>query len=127
MEQLFVKDDKKKIQEVLTEAVAKIGENIQIRRFARFVLGEGLEKKQENLAEEVAKMTGGEVAAPPPRLHRSPGPAARGRGFFFGPATPAKRPHAKKKGAGPEAGSPCVQLVSSTTARSSPRRASPSR
>ena len=55
LEQLFVKDDKKKIQDVLTEAVAKIGENIQIRRFARFVLGEGLEKKQENLAEEVAK------------------------------------------------------------------------
>jgi elongation factor Ts len=55
LEQLFVKDDKKKIQDVLTEAVAKIGENIQIRRFARFVLGEGLEKKQENLAQEVAK------------------------------------------------------------------------
>jgi elongation factor Ts len=55
MEQAFVKDDKKKIQDVVTEAVAKIGENIQVRRFARFVLGEGLEKKQENLAEEVAK------------------------------------------------------------------------
>ena len=58
MEQPFVKDDKKKIQDVLTEAVAKIGENIQIRRFARFVLGEGLEKKQDDLAAEVAKMTG---------------------------------------------------------------------
>ena len=58
LEQPFVKDDKKKIQEVLTEAVAKIGENIQVRRFARFVLGEGLEKKQENLAEEVAKVAG---------------------------------------------------------------------
>jgi elongation factor Ts len=55
LEQPFVKDDKKKIQDVVTEAVAKIGENIQVRRFARFVLGEGLEKKQENLAEEVAK------------------------------------------------------------------------
>jgi elongation factor Ts len=55
LEQPFVKDDKKKIQDVVTEAIAKIGENIQIRRFARFVLGEGLEKKQENLAEEVAK------------------------------------------------------------------------
>ncbi len=58
LEQLFVKDDKKKIQEVLTDAIAKIGENIQIRRFARFVLGEGLQKKQENLAEEVAKVAG---------------------------------------------------------------------
>ena len=58
MDQLFVKDDKKKMKDVLTDAVAKIGENLQVRRFARFVLGEGLEKKQENLAEEVAKAAG---------------------------------------------------------------------
>ncbi len=63
VDQLFVKDDKKKMQDVVKEAVAKIGENIQVRRFARFVLGEGLEKKKENLAEEVAK-TAGLVAAP---------------------------------------------------------------
>jgi elongation factor Ts len=55
MEQPFVKDDKKSIQEMVQEAVAKIGENIQIRRFARFVLGEGLEKRHDDLAEEVAK------------------------------------------------------------------------
>jgi elongation factor Ts len=55
LEQPFVKDDKKKIKDVINEAVAKIGENIQVRRFAHFVLGEGLEKRQENLAEEVAK------------------------------------------------------------------------
>ena len=59
LEQPFVKDDKLAVQDVLTQAVAKIGENMQVRRFARFVLGEGLEKKQENLAEEVAKVTGG--------------------------------------------------------------------
>ena len=58
MDQLFVKDDKKTMTQVLTDAVAKIGENIQVRRFARFVLGEGLEKKQDDLAAEVAKMTG---------------------------------------------------------------------
>ncbi len=58
LDQPFVKDDKKKVKDVVTEAVAKIGENIQIRRFSRFVLGEGLEKRQENLAEEVAKAAG---------------------------------------------------------------------
>ena len=58
LEQPFVKDDKKTVQETITEAVAKIGENIQVRRFARFVLGEGLEKMQENLAVEVAKAAG---------------------------------------------------------------------
>ena len=58
LDQPFVKDDKKKVKDVIGEAVARIGENIQVRRFARFVLGEGLEKKQENLAEEVAKTAG---------------------------------------------------------------------
>ncbi len=58
LEQPFVKDDKKSVQEMVTEAIAKIGENISVRRFARFVLGEGLEKRQENLAEEVAKAAG---------------------------------------------------------------------
>ncbi len=58
LDQPFVKEDKKKVSEIITDAVAKIGENIQVRRFARFVLGEGLEKKQENLAAEVAKAAG---------------------------------------------------------------------
>ena len=58
LEQAFVKDDKKKVGDIVTEAVAKIGENIQVRRFARFALGEGLEKKVENYAEEVAKAAG---------------------------------------------------------------------
>jgi len=58
LEQAFVKDDKKKVGDIVTEAVAKIGENIQVRRFTRYALGEGLEKKVENYAEEVAKAAG---------------------------------------------------------------------
>ncbi len=58
LEQKFVKDDSKTIQDVVTEAVAQIGENIQVRRFARFVLGEGLEKKESDLAAEVAATLG---------------------------------------------------------------------
>ncbi len=58
LEQPFVKDDKKKIQDVLNEAVARIGENLQVRRFVRYVLGEGLEKKKEDYAAEVAKAAG---------------------------------------------------------------------
>ncbi|OXM84699.1 translation elongation factor Ts [Paenibacillus rigui] len=53
MEQPFVKDPDKTISQLVNEKVATIGENITIRRFARFELGEGLEKKQENFAEEV--------------------------------------------------------------------------
>ncbi len=60
MNQIFVKDDKKKVSDVVTDAVAKLGENIQVRRFARFVLGEGLEKREDNFAEEVARQVAGQ-------------------------------------------------------------------
>lgn len=60
LEQVFVKDPdgKQTIRDLLTEKIAKIGENIQVRRFARFELGEGIEKKQSNLAAEVAEALG---------------------------------------------------------------------
>lgn len=59
LEQSFVKDPDKTVSQLLNEKVATIGENISIRRFVRFELGEGLEKKQENFAEEVmAQMKG---------------------------------------------------------------------
>lgn len=53
MEQPFVKDPDKTISDLITESIAKIGENISIRRFTRYQLGEGTEKKEENFAEEV--------------------------------------------------------------------------
>ncbi len=58
LEQPFVKDPDKTIQQILHEKVAKIGENIQIRRFARFKLGEGIERKSEDFAAEVAAQIG---------------------------------------------------------------------
>ena len=59
MEQSFVKENKKSIEQLQQELVAKLGENIQIRRFSRFELGEGLEKKQEDFAAEVAAQVKG--------------------------------------------------------------------
>ncbi|HOS68777.1 MAG TPA: translation elongation factor Ts [Bacillota bacterium] len=53
LEQPFIKDTDKTVQEVLTSLIAKIGENITIRRFVRFERGEGLEKKEDNFVEEV--------------------------------------------------------------------------
>jgi elongation factor Ts len=53
LEQSFVKDPDKTITVLLNETIAAIGEKISIRRFARFELGEGLEKKVDNFAEEV--------------------------------------------------------------------------
>lgn len=54
LEQAFVKNPDVTISDYLKQTIAKIGENIVIRRFVRFELGEGLEKKKENFAEEVA-------------------------------------------------------------------------
>lgn len=54
LEQPFIKDPDMDIQTLLNSKIAKIGENLNIRRFARFVVGEGLEKREENFAEEVA-------------------------------------------------------------------------
>ncbi|WFA09772.1 translation elongation factor Ts [Tissierella sp. Yu-01] len=55
VDQSFIKDPDKKIKDLLNEKISKIGENLKIRRFVRFEVGEGLEKKEENFAEEVAK------------------------------------------------------------------------
>ncbi|MUT66385.1 translation elongation factor Ts [Paenibacillus sp. NEAU-GSW1] len=53
LEQSFVKDPDKTISALLNEKVSAIGENISIRRFVRYELGEGLEKKVDNFVEEV--------------------------------------------------------------------------
>jgi elongation factor Ts len=58
VDQLWVKDDKKKVGEMITERAAKIGEKVAVRRFVRFEVGEGIEKKKDDLAAEVAKTLG---------------------------------------------------------------------
>ncbi len=55
LEMAYVKDDSKKISQLVKEMIAKIGENITVRRFVRFELGEGIQKKEENFADEVMK------------------------------------------------------------------------
>ncbi|MBO7221067.1 MAG: translation elongation factor Ts, partial [Alistipes sp.] len=55
LNQKFVKDPDKTISQLMVEATAQIGEKLSIRRFVRFEMGEGIAKKSENLAEEVAK------------------------------------------------------------------------
>lgn len=59
LDQSFVKDPDKTVGQLLTELIARIGENIVIRRFVRFERGEGIEKKEENFAEEVMKQING--------------------------------------------------------------------
>lgn len=54
LEQPFVKDPSKKITDIVNEAILTIGEKISIRRFTRYEMGEGLEKRNDNFADEVA-------------------------------------------------------------------------
>lgn len=54
LDQPFVKDNDKTISTLLSDLSAKCGEKLQVRRFARFQLGEGIEKQESNFAEEVA-------------------------------------------------------------------------
>lgn len=58
LEQNFIKDPSVTIKDMLSEKISRIGENLVIRRFSRFEVGEGIEKKEENFAEEVAKQIG---------------------------------------------------------------------
>jgi len=60
LDQIWVRseDGKKTVGVLLTELVAKLGENIKVRRFVRWELGEGLEKKKDDFAAEVAKQAG---------------------------------------------------------------------
>lgn len=53
LEQPFVKESDKTVEQLVKEKIAQIGENISVRRFARYVVGEGIEKAQTNFAEEV--------------------------------------------------------------------------
>ena len=51
--QKFVTDPSKTVEQLVIEATAQIGEKISVRRFVRYEMGEGLQKKEENLADEV--------------------------------------------------------------------------
>ncbi|MEM9542846.1 MAG: translation elongation factor Ts [Cyanobacteria bacterium P01_E01_bin.42] len=58
LDQPYIKDQSITVEELVKQTIAKLGENIQVRRFSRFVLGEGIEKAESNFAEEVAAQTG---------------------------------------------------------------------
>ena len=53
-DQVFIKDSEKTVDQLRTALVAKTGENLSVRRFVRFEVGEGLEKRKSDLAAEVA-------------------------------------------------------------------------
>ncbi len=58
LDQPFVKDPSKSVGELVTEKISSIKENITVRRFTRYKMGEGIEKKTDDFASEVASMVG---------------------------------------------------------------------
>jgi elongation factor Ts len=60
LDQVWVKDPegKKDIRSLLTDLVAKTGENVRVRRFVRYEVGEGLEKRSDDFVAEVKKQSG---------------------------------------------------------------------
>ena len=81
LDQPFIRDQNISIDELLKQAIAALGENIQVRRFQRFVLGEGIEKEETDFAAEVAAQMGQKapepVAAAPEVEEKAPEPAAQ--------------------------------------------------
>ena len=58
LEQAFIKDGDKTVTDIINENIAKIGENINVRRFVRYGLGEGIEKRQDDFVAEVMASVG---------------------------------------------------------------------
>jgi elongation factor Ts len=58
LDQPFIKDPARTVGELVTDKIAKIGETITIRRFARYKMGEGLTKREDDFGDEVAKLAG---------------------------------------------------------------------
>ncbi|BAU04909.1 translation elongation factor Ts [Fischerella thermalis CCMEE 5268] len=58
LDQPYIRDQSITVEELVKQAIAQLGENIQVRRFVRFVLGEGIEKQESNFADEVAAQMG---------------------------------------------------------------------
>merc|ERR1711990_1014826 len=57
LKQDFIKDTSKTVEDIIKEAAAEIGEKISIRRFVKYNLGEGMEKREEDFAAEVEAQT----------------------------------------------------------------------
>ena len=58
LDQPYIRDQSITVEELVKQGIAQLGENIQVRRFVRFILGEGIEKQENNFADEVAAQVG---------------------------------------------------------------------
>ncbi|MDV3352297.1 translation elongation factor Ts [Leptolyngbyaceae cyanobacterium CCMR0082] len=97
LDQPFIKDQNITIEELIKQLVATLGENIQVRRFSRFTLGEGIEKKEENFAAEVAAQTGQKKEEKPAEAAAPKAEAKDEKPTETAPKTAKKKGKKKKK------------------------------
>lgn len=109
LDQPYIRDQSITVEELVKQTAAQIGENIQIRRFVRFVLGEGIEKQASNFADEVAAQMGQtttpEVKEEPP-VAAAPVTAAVAEVEAEPEATPVAEPETPAAQAEPKAKPP---------------------
>ncbi|MFH7243639.1 MAG: translation elongation factor Ts [Spirulina sp.] len=94
MDQPYIKDQNISVEELVKQTISQLGENIQVRRFVRFILGEGIEKEEVDFAAEVAAQTGAnkkEEPAPAPAAEKAEEKPAEAK------KAPAASSAAKKK------------------------------
>ncbi|MBW4468227.1 MAG: translation elongation factor Ts [Pegethrix bostrychoides GSE-TBD4-15B] len=91
LDQPYIKDQSITVAEFVKQNIAGLGENIQVRRFVRFVMGEGIEKEESDFAAEVAAQTGATAPAAPEAV-AEPEPEAKPE------AVAAPAPEAKASG-----------------------------
>ncbi|MGJ3253980.1 MAG: translation elongation factor Ts [Elainellaceae cyanobacterium] len=96
MDQPYIRDQSITVDELVKQTVAQLGENIQVRRFVRFVLGEGIEKEESDFAAEVAAQTG---KAPEPKAQPAE-PEAEPEAVVTPPPKPESGTGEKKKKGG---------------------------
>ncbi|GAB1537586.1 hypothetical protein NUACC21_02310 [Scytonema sp. NUACC21] len=58
LDQPYIRDQSITVEELIEQSAGQVGGTVQVRRFIRYVLGEGIEKQESNFAEEVAAQMG---------------------------------------------------------------------
>ncbi len=98
LDQPYIKDQSITVDELVKQSVALLGENIQVRRFSRYVLGEGLQKEETDFAAEVAAQAGIPMeTAPPAAAEAAPAPEPEAETPEAPPPPKAAKGSKKKK------------------------------
>ncbi|WP_431661306.1 translation elongation factor Ts [Pantanalinema rosaneae] len=98
LDQPYIRDQNLTVEELVKQYISKLGENIQIRRFVRFVLGEGIEREETDFAAEVAAQMGVKTEEAPAAEPAAAEPLAEAEPAAEPAKAEAKKDSGKKDG-----------------------------